>query len=326
MNQQIVEKYFQKALIHTGSKVDYREIYNGTFNEVYRIETEYGSYIWKQALHELKSDRFRGIRMDPCKRMEIESRTAQIYADILHGNHIPKILCYDPTNSIIIMDLIDGVLWREQLKNEEFIPSVLVELGSIIGRLHANTYHKYSEDKILVNEDAWKAELQYHFYNLLPAVDSKTAQIIRQMASEHLQDKSVLLHGDLVTRNVIVDKQGVIFLIDFELSRLGMPSYDIGHLFGDFILFMGYCPKHRVAVLNALKDFLDKYFEEFTTERELFKRKLLRDLGVAVLSRLSGAALQADFLKSEEAYRKMNMVGHILINEKVDFQDIEQLY
>jgi tRNA A-37 threonylcarbamoyl transferase component Bud32 len=240
---------------------DFEKIYNGTFNEVCQVRNKNINYIAKMALKDLKSDRFQGIQIDPFARIDIEFRVARLYADILGGHHIPKIRYYYPDKCIIIMDAIDGILWRKQLIEGNFDPSVLIRLGSVIGRLHAGTYGKYSEDDKFVNRDAWEAELKYHFYDLLPKVDDKTAKIIEQRAINHRKDRSVLLHGDLVTRNIIIGDRGEFFLIDFELSRLGNPSYDLGHLFGDFFLFIGYCPKYKYEVLSLFSTPMKILFE-----------------------------------------------------------------
>jgi len=89
----------------------------------------------------------------------------------------------------------------------------------------------------------------------------------KQIAKLHNLD---IMHGDITTSNVIVDSNGVVFLIDFGLAKFSASLEDKG--VDLLVLHRTLLSTHSHIVETAWDAFLEGYF----TESQLSRKEVLR--------------------------------------------------
>ena len=120
----------------------------------------------------------------------------------------------------------------------------------------------------------------------------------------------------MTSKNIIIDN-GNIHLIDFELSHLGSPEYDLGHFLPEYFL--------AAVGMNKPSPNIDKFFEAYFSEfinipdeeKNHIKKNALKHSAVIMLFRLEGMA-KTDFLDSNSREKIYNFIKKHL--EKNNFE------
>ena len=94
------------------------------------------------------------------------------------------------------------------------------------------------------------------------------------------RQKSVLIHGDLLGQNIMQTLEDGMFVIDWEYSRLGDPSYDLA------IVTRGV--KKPFQVESGLERLIDSYLasggQEIEKRMFMFMKYYLQLVGISSLS------------------------------------------
>jgi len=294
-------EFFSSAKIpfDLANLTSFEEIESGTFNHLLAINCPAGKFVLKWSARRLKSDNFQGIDIDRTERLSAEINTYPIFRKIVGQRLIPKLSAVDPQKGFILMEKLSKTrMLMDKLLKRELCLAILEKLGTVLGKIHSATY-KLKPTKILLNRTAWAAEFKYHYLELMPFVGRKAAKILQKQIEFHRQNQPVLLHGDLTCRNILVNGRK-FYLIDFELSRLGYPSYDIGHFLADYYLLALGQPQSRQKIFKAVDQFLNNYFKEFKKiDRGSVESQTVKDTLVTMIFRLLGRN-QTPFIRDQK--------------------------
>ena len=173
------------------------------------------------------------------------------------GKHIsvPKPLSYGQIDKdeYLLMQLAPG-------KNaQDVMPSAVAQMklrfvdlsAKVLARLHRSTMNiresqRLKTDRLLTVEDV-KKDLES-----LGVDDWQGLARLRSMEKELPESEICLVHGDYTPSNIMIDKNGITGIIDWEDALWGSPLYDVG-----FSLFV-----FRATGLDA-RLFLRSYIEEW---------------------------------------------------------------
>jgi thiamine kinase-like enzyme len=135
-----------------------------------------------------------------------------------------------------------------------------------------------------------------------------------------MESMECAVHGDFSPKNMLVQKNGEIVLIDFEVAHWGNPVFDLAYCLGHLMLKAWHLKKYE-ELLGLIRAFLDSYKGEV--------RNLLPHLGLMLLARMDGKSpvnyIQDESLKQIIRLVAINWITHASPDANV-LEAIEQQF
>lgn len=214
------------------------EILDDQRNEVVRVHTDSGRELLLK----------RGTRRSPSGDGALlnEGLVYQILNELGIAYLAPRCILHDRKSDVLLMDYVRGRTARESWDYLGTDQQAWASLGMVLARFHAKG----------VQAPEWSQRLLGDFEELVPSAHplrpsdlieatSGQLQVIRAIQSDPLVGSRLaalaasttptLIHGDARLDNILVSDEGGIRLIDFELSRIGDPLFDLGNLVGSVL-------------------------------------------------------------------------------------------
>ncbi|WP_188052783.1 S-methyl-5-thioribose kinase [Vibrio harveyi] len=183
----------------------------------------------------------------------------------INPKHVVKIYALNRDENVILMEYLEGyVPWREFLIHNKNENNFSTEIGKFMGDVYSryfylNLYQDERKKIISKYESQVMCDItssvffDYPYYdnennmfdrNLINKVndiynDNNLKEKVAKLKCKFYNKKQSLLHGDLHTGSIMVKPFNNIKVIDSEFSFYGPIGFDIGSLFGNFLL--NYC-------------------------------------------------------------------------------------
>lgn len=274
------------------------EVNGGLFNRVYSFFIEDKQYYLKSFEEKAKFDGYPPMPTSAKQRYYIAEYSQKLFCDINNNFNyveIPKIVFSDNSKLWIIMDKVSGVDFYEKITSDLNMAQC-VDIIKVIIKMLANIHHlKLEEDLNFLNSNSYdfkeyKVNLQY--VKLLPYLHEKHKKSANIFIANYLADKSCLMHGDINSKNILVNEGNMVSIIDFEQGQLGDGIYDVAYIVSEFVLnYLKFeeeekIEKHIQNFLNIYCSFINEYdFESINTNYRIH-------LAFQVLYRLVGPSKQ----------------------------------
>jgi aminoglycoside phosphotransferase len=177
-----------------------------------------------------------------------------LQGEIYFYNHVPLsvkdcfpiMLHHDQNCSWYDIERIDGSTVSNLFLSEELTPSALTAIMGTLHRIHTATdYLEETEDINIYANYATKLQKRYeqYDYSRFPGSAQVFQELVTELEAYEAQDRgrTVVIHGDPVMSNIIINSFGKVKLIDMRgqlgntLSIRGDEMYDWGKLFQSLI-------------------------------------------------------------------------------------------
>ena len=217
------------------------------------------------------------------------------------GLPVPDLLYADPGSGIVLLeDLGDESLCHAFLQRPRKIAMMFYQkVIKNIAKLHEEGAALYAKNPFVICKDftykTYRWESQYFEDNLLGeflqfpfSLDLKS-QFHRDcdfLAKTLAQEKKVLIHRDLQSKNVMI-KDDQPYFIDFQGMRFGLPQYDLASL-----LYDPYVSLEDYEKQELYEFYLDTIQMKKSQEREKFRKQF----ELTILQRLMQALGAYGFL------------------------------
>lgn len=200
----------------------------GVSNVVLAVSGDGKDLVLKQALPELK---VASKWIVDQRRALVEAHAIKIFHKLTPEN-VPKLYDVDPDQFILIIERAPRTMaiWKEDLLSGSIQPEIAAHLGQILGLWHRNTA---GDPTILqeFQEDSLFEQLRISpFYRAIATIHESISKRITTLITELVEDKSCLVHGDYSPKNILVEGQSKVVVLDFEVAHTGNPVFDLGFL------------------------------------------------------------------------------------------------
>eukprot|EP00878_Enallax_costatus_P005791 GHUV01006072.1.p1 GENE.GHUV01006072.1~~GHUV01006072.1.p1 ORF type:complete len:713 (+),score=234.96 GHUV01006072.1:191-2329(+) len=237
-----------------------REVGDGNINFVYIVQGPSGGVCVKQSLPYVRCvGEGWPLSQDRC-RIEAEALRLE---HKLCPQHVPEVYLFDPSNSVIVMQLLGppNTILRHAIVKGEIYPKVAHHVGVFLADTLFNTSllamdtHKFREMVVqFTNPDLCALTEQVIFTDpytqaplnrwTTPQLDDAAAGLrsdieakaaISVLKRKFCQHADALVHGDLHTGSIMVTPE-TSMMIDPEFAYVGPLAFDPAKIIGEFII------------------------------------------------------------------------------------------
>jgi aminoglycoside phosphotransferase (APT) family kinase protein len=251
--------------------------------------------VLKQALKKLivQADWFSDV-----VRIHREHEVMQAIPGIMPEGAVPEVVLTDYINHIYMMKSAEegAQTWKSVLMGGDFNNDIASKAGKVLQSLHSNSDRINKNDKIKFKGQEYFIQLRVepfhlHLIKKYPELES----CIRYLIEEVTQKKICLVHGDFSPKNMLIENNNHLVLIDYEVAHWGNPVFDVAYCLGHLTL-KGWHLNKRNEAQRLIETFLQAYNN--TVEN------LTPHLGLMLLARMDGKS-PVDYIKDATLKNKI---------------------
>jgi len=264
-------------------------------NNIYRItlETRHGplNVYLRQALDHVKAEPEAKV---PPGRIFYEEEVLRRLSEIFDQEITPAVLCSDHDNFVLVLSDVGehATMLVDELSEGHVHPETGKAIGNVLGTMHGRTW---DTEAFVLDPGGNERQLQKHFYNRL-----QQARNIDPIATQGLIDESTsaprtFVAGDFASKNILISGKAIRF-VDLERSFVGDPAFDIGFLFGHYMVEMGNNTKLREDIRRLAGSMMKAYSDRLSdlgidsSTVEQIEHRAVKFAGATILYRLFGRA------------------------------------
>jgi 5-methylthioribose kinase len=217
-----------RGIFLQGEAVNIEILMGGVSNIVMALKSERKDIVIKQALAELKvatkwvADQRRAI---------IEAHAIEVFHS-LSPSQVPALVDFDPELFTLVIERVPhtSTVWKTDLLEGKINPEIGVQLGLTLaawhnfGALNPSLREKFSEDSLF---DQLRIS---PFYKTVALKNPNLERQISALVEELISNKTTLVHGDFSPKNIMINHNRDIYILDFEVVHNGNPVFDLAFL------------------------------------------------------------------------------------------------
>lgn len=295
-----VKKYLIKeGLVSSEDKVHVEYLSGGVSCRVWKIVRNKDRWVIKQALEKLdvKADWFSDV-----ERIHREHHVMKQIEHIVPDSNVPKVLHTDYINHVYMMTCAEEGIetCKDLLMSGVFNVSTAKSAATLLSQIHSQSYKFDEEKKAEFSDQKYFNQLRIDpFHRFLIVKYPELTSAINKLIDELTLEKTCLVHGDFSPKNMLVQKNGEIVLIDFEVAHWGNPVFDLAYCLGHLMLKAWHLKKYE-ELLSLIRAFLDSYKGKVSN--------LLPHLGLMLLARMDGKS-PVNYIQDEGLKQIIRMVA-----------------
>ena len=259
----------------------------GVSSDIWRVDLPAGPLCVKRALPRLK---VAALWEAPVERNGFEWAWMQEAARIVPGS-VPPLLARDAPAGCFAMGFLDPdayPLWKAQLRDGDVRMPTARAVGERLAAIHAATAGRNEVAARFRTDDIFFA-IRLEPYLLATAErHPDLGAALRALAGRTSETKRALVHGDVSPKNILVGREGPVFL-DAECAWYGDPAFDLAFCLNHLLLKCLWTPAKIGRFLHAFETLADSYLEGVTWEpRAELEQRTAQLLPGLFLARIDG--------------------------------------
>lgn len=277
-----------RGLIDKDSMPIVEVLTGGVSNIVFAVQQGAHDLVLKQALPELKVKTL--WRADQ-RRAIVEAKAIQVYQKFTPQS-VPNLIDYDPAEYTLVIARAPRLCtnWKEDLLAGNIQVPLASQLGEILGIWHRESA-KDTPVLAQFSEDSLFEQLRITpFYRKISEVHTDITPRMTDLIDELGRDKCALVHGDFSPKNILVENNEKLIVLDFEVAHTGNPIFDLAFLLGHLLCKFFYFEKEieQERIFQLAKTFLLSYEKTFGAKAS---PTLIWHIAAIALARVDGVSL-----------------------------------
>lgn len=226
-----------------------RPLTGGVSSDIWLVETKRGPVCVKRALARLK------VAQDwraPVERNAYEVRWFRVVGDIV-PHAVPRILASDESVGAFAMEYLDPDRfrnWKDELRRGRVDDAVATDVGGTLARIHAGTARDTGVAGRFPTDDLFHALRLEPYLEATARVHDDVGEALLALSRTTLATKKTLVHGDVSPKNILVGRNGPVFL-DAECAWYGDPAFDLAFCLNHLLLKCLWVPAAAPRFLGA---------------------------------------------------------------------------
>jgi aminoglycoside phosphotransferase (APT) family kinase protein len=294
----------------------------GVSSDIWRVDLASGPVAVKRALPRL---RVAQLWEAPVTRNLYERKWLEAANAIVPGV-APKILAADEAGFFAMEYLGDLPLWKAELRAGRADPAFAAEVGRRLARIHAATSGR--EDIAA----AFATDQNFHAIRLEPylvataRVHPSLASVLNALVERTGNTKTALVHGDVSPKNILVGREGPIFL-DAECAWYGDPAFDLAFCLNHMLLKCVWVPASSSAFLSCFLSLSQGYLENATWEKaEKLEERVATLLPGLLLARIDGKSPVEYITRDAEKERVRSVAKKLLLHPPATLTEVRSAW
>lgn len=308
-----VKKYLiESGLIDRNDEPIIENLPGGVSSNVWKIVLNNKRWVMKQALRKLKVE---AEWFSDVERIHREHEVMVALNDLIPKGIIPKVVHVDYTKHIYIMESAEegAQTWKEILMHGNLSITIAENAGYLLSEIHLRSNDMDAGNKIKFQDQTYFVQLRIEpFHRCLMQRYPDLASEIQELIDELTLQKICLVHGDFSPKNMLLEKENNILLIDFEVAHWGNPVFDIAYCVGHLML-KGWFLKKQQEFLELIEAFLRAYGSKINN--------LMPHLGLMLLARMDGKS-PINYINDQKMKESIRKVAINWIQNKTQGNDV----
>lgn len=286
----------------------------GVSSDVYRVDLATGPICVKRALPKL---RVAAEWLAPIERIHSEVDWFR-FAGGAEPGCVPRILAEDKDAHLFAMNYFepaDYPGWKAQLLDGHVDSDFAGKVGHSIAVIHRASAGRADVAAQFAHDEMFMA-LRIEPYLLYTAkAHPDRAARIEAMARDVAAARIALMHGDVSPKNILVGREGPIFL-DAETACYGDPAFDLAFCLNHLLLKCVWHPAFKDAYLKSFTALADSYLENVTWEEPAdIEARTAALLPALLLARVDGKS-PVEYLTAERDRTLVREIAMALFTAK----------
>ncbi len=278
----------QAGLAAAGDRCIWTPLSGGVSSDIWRVDIERRpSLCVKRALPQLK---VAAHWEAPVSRNAYEWAYLQFVSNLM-PHAVPRLLAHDPTAGLFAMEYLPPEhfpSWKQQLMDGWIQARTAQAVGQILGTIHSASANRADLRAAFDTTDSFHA-IRLEPYLLATARrHPKLQRTLEHLVERTATHRSVLVHGDVSPKNILVGPNGPVFL-DAECAWNGDPAFDLAFCLNHLLLKCMVQPRQMAALRQSFDGLVSAYFELAVFEpRQDLELRVASLLPALLLARIDG--------------------------------------
>jgi 5-methylthioribose kinase len=302
-----------KGVLSSGSRVEVTELGGGISNTVLGVEADELWCVVKQSLAQLRvAEEWLAKR----ERAVTEAQAIAL-ADSLMPGAVPRLLDLDRAACAFTIERAPAGwrAWKDDLLEGVADDAIARRVGSLLASWHVGTSGDSAATDAFADLEGFDQLRIDPYYRAVMRRHPDLARPIGACAEVLAGPGRCLVHGDYSPKNVLIGDGG-LWIIDFEVTHFGQPSFDLAFMLNHLFLKTLHRPQAATGYLGCASSFWDAYAGNVSVALAPDPGATLAQVGCLMLARVDGKS-PAEYLREEEQDRARSL-GRRLLTEPPD--------
>lgn len=259
----------------------------GVSSLIVKVQTETDCFCVKRALPQLKVS---ALWEAPVKRNRDEVRWLK-FAHQVAPNAVPEILGEDEQDCVFAMTYLPAneyPVWKQQLLTGYIHPHTASSVAALLVSLHAASAADAKLCRSFDHDDDFVAIRLSPYFLHTAGKHPAVADTLHALVQQTLAHKTVLVHGDVSPKNILVGPLGPV-LLDAECACFGDPAFDLAFVLTHLMLKCVWRPVDTASYLTSFDNLSGTYLRGVSWESpDLLQARTCLLLAGMLLARIDG--------------------------------------
>ena len=296
--------------------IQYKKLAGGVSSEVYHVRTNKNNYCIKRSLKRLLVKK---KWIANTNRIKFEYLWLKHCQNILKRN-IPNTYEFNDKKKYIVMEYLKTSQYKtlKQLYFKRIININTIKLISKhLYKIHSNSSN-YKIKKTFEGNYKNFYDLRLDpYFNEVGRVYPKYKEYIKKINENYIKNSSTLVHGDFSPKNILVDKNKIIYL-DAECCNFGDPVFDLVFFSNHLLIKSIFLKDKSKEFIKLYLSFYKEYLSNLSTKNfNSYIDRIIKMTPIMLLSRIDGKS-PVEYIIKENIKNIIRKKSFLLLDGKIN--------